>query len=550
MAYTYKSIGNTTASVVSLLAIGTLCWWQRTPGPINAPRPQDEAEIMTAVLERHYAMGQMSVLYGTLKDAYISTVADSNALGGVRCVTNSEAYTLTNTVGFFPNAVNLYPYAIRLAFVSQGGWDLLHTESTPPDDLQPPVYTPRFELDDLYGEVVRPYKGPHIGWIVPDDAYMVSGDTSWFGSHASSNIFPSPAMYYAGDSANRDDVRPWFDEYFQRQKFVWTNYVTLPTAKYKTTTNYQYQASVNTNVTPWRTNILTTTTNYAGEYQANTYYELHQGFFTEWGWYALPSMMFPFERDSQTVRMNDPLWVDYYDGFLNGGRDEPANKMWSTNAYRDMGRALSLMQWARDIRDTESQVVVTVTWTNALNGNVPWTGGVYEGTTVSTNVEDFGIYDKYLIRWEDGSGGYIVQSGWEPFNGYTGGKARLTIVTTLRQFRYANNSPFFIDTVHIWPTGTSTNGAIPAAWTDRIDLCATLPPNTEIVRTNLWPCGVAEIESWSRSIGDGWQTNDIASLQQYSISFDRGVYPETGLFVDYHVQFTALTNYLDHAPAR
>ena len=61
MANQYKTIGNTTVAVVSLLAVGTVLWWQRAATPINAPRPQDEAEIMTAILERHYAMNRTDV---------------------------------------------------------------------------------------------------------------------------------------------------------------------------------------------------------------------------------------------------------------------------------------------------------------------------------------------------------------------------------------------------------------------------------------------------------------------------------------------------------
>jgi len=464
------------------------------------------------------------------KGAYISTVADSNAPGGVRYVTNSEAYTLTNTIGFFPNAVNLYPYSIRLAFVGPGGWD--GNLEYIPEDLQPPYACPEFETTDYIGETPgpRPYKGPHIGWIVPDDDYMTSGDISWFGSHASSYVFPSPAMYYAGANPFGDDIRPWFDTYFQRQKHIWTNYVTLATANYITTTSYQYEASVQTNTTPWRTNLLNVTTNYQGTYSVNTYYDFHQGLYDQYAIYVLPSMMFPFERDGAFVRMNDPLWSSYAE---IDALQPPVNQFWSTNAYRDMGRAVSLMQWIKDMRDFETQIVVTVTWTNSADG-VSWVGGIYESTTVSTNTES-SLFSKYLKRWRDGSGGHVVQASYVPYRGFPYRKARLTVSTTLRRFKYTNGGPFTNDTVHIWPEGSVTNGSIPAAWTSRIDLCSTLLPNATIIRTNLWPDEIAAVESWSRGIGDGWQTNDIAGLPQYAIGFEaghaRGVYPEPGLFV-------------------
>ncbi len=57
MSYPYKTIGASAAGVATILAVGTLLWWQRTPRP-DMPRPQDEAETMTAVPERHAAMGR------------------------------------------------------------------------------------------------------------------------------------------------------------------------------------------------------------------------------------------------------------------------------------------------------------------------------------------------------------------------------------------------------------------------------------------------------------------------------------------------------------
>ena len=94
MAYDSKSIGNTAVKVVSALAVaGGLCWWARTVTPVDMPRPQDEAEIMTACLERQYAMGRSSAQF----------------------VTTYATHKDTNTVGFFPNATFEYPAMIRSA---------------------------------------------------------------------------------------------------------------------------------------------------------------------------------------------------------------------------------------------------------------------------------------------------------------------------------------------------------------------------------------------------------------------------------------------------
>ena len=78
MANQYKQIGNTAVWVASLLATaGGLLWWGRAPTAFPMLRPQDEAEIMTAVLERRAAIGrpmQFTTTYG----ANVSQVIVSN----------------------------------------------------------------------------------------------------------------------------------------------------------------------------------------------------------------------------------------------------------------------------------------------------------------------------------------------------------------------------------------------------------------------------------------------------------------------------------------
>ena len=88
MAYTYKQVAGGLATVLTAIAAGTALWYQRT-ATVDAPRPQDEAEIMAACLERQYASG------------------DTN-----RAFVSSD-YKLINTVGFFPNAPMVYPARIR-----------------------------------------------------------------------------------------------------------------------------------------------------------------------------------------------------------------------------------------------------------------------------------------------------------------------------------------------------------------------------------------------------------------------------------------------------
>ena len=102
MAFTYKTVGSAAATVATLLAFGASLWWQRTPAPVDIPRPQDEAEIMHATLER---------LYG-LEAPY--TFVSTNG---------------TNVVGYSPNATTKYPPKIRDAVGQNakppnesGGW--------------------------------------------------------------------------------------------------------------------------------------------------------------------------------------------------------------------------------------------------------------------------------------------------------------------------------------------------------------------------------------------------------------------------------------------
>ena len=99
-----------------MLAIaGGLTWWQRSVTPVDIPHPQDEAEIMTAVLERAYAMGRTNTQFTTAYAAHVLSTQAGGTNPYTVYTTNSPAHTDTNTVGYWPNATYQYPDAIRSA---------------------------------------------------------------------------------------------------------------------------------------------------------------------------------------------------------------------------------------------------------------------------------------------------------------------------------------------------------------------------------------------------------------------------------------------------
>jgi hypothetical protein len=608
----YKSIGNTAAAVVSLLAIGTLCWWQRTPGPINAPRPQDEAEIMTAVLERHYAMGRTNVGFfrsvfngrtqtnvteytfvnsvefsngassptnhyflgdtntacyydfppsgaytvtmyrtsGTLSQGTLhsggSIIADTSATGyllsgGPDCadilwysdglgteflpyqegvlddpaVWGSYDYTYsttnlsvtnivklydadTNTIGFFPKAPAAFPQGVRTAFVN-GGFT-----STNYHGLRPYYDEGAYQMGGFvdwwaYGSVnlylppmdqysadksSDPLKfaapwcdagwNTFTGWIVPENAFMDSGDLTWFGSVIHSHVFTAPLEMWLGWG---EDVIYWTRDDFANQiapraLYVWTNYVTLPASALTTTTNYQYEVVTNRvvgDVTNTITNILHTTTSYVNTASVNTFIQP-------------TSMRFAFERDAK------------YD-------------MWSTNVYRDMGRALSLLQWIRDLAQPRTNTVYDITYTNGVLAS-------------SSSATYYSVADPYLVT------SLTIDSG------VTNSRAYGVTVN----YAFANNMPFGVGHVLFQPLAIySTN--CPSAWSTGPAKIDAVPTNT-IRSSGWWPEDPGAFET---IIDDFARTNNGSTNMFFSMQIP---------YDCYHVQFTALTNYLDHAPAR
>jgi hypothetical protein len=546
MANAYKSIGNTTAAVVSLLAIGTLCWWQRTPGPINAPRPQDEAEIMTAVLERHYAMGRTNVYYGADRLAYVSTVSSTTVstvttnIGGTNYttyvtnpvtvyITNSPALTLTNAIGFFPNAPYRLASGVRAAFLGRGlvdQWGVLGSGWGGQVNLQfwgvQGYYATTYAAPQDYNQdPIDP--GSRMlgvnrddGWIVPEDVYMQTGDTSWFGGRPHTNVFGGPLSYWTawGDSYNDTYGATWnecADKWFARSQYVWTNYVSKCDSTWRTTTNYATSYVTNRiigGVTNTITNISYSVTNYINAGFRNTYITdiIHPPGLSYLDDAESVSMVFPFERDDPGVNRVDfsigPFGASFYN---EAGIYNPA--FWSTNVYRDMGRALSLLQWIREYR-TDCELV---TWT------AQYTNGVFDFLTVATN-------------FSTGVAGVSASSGTP---------SRVTISGTVAKYAIINNRPFTIDHIYFNADGVSYANGIDVQWSSNPPPFSVVAPY-ESATTDWWPISPAEMRTWVDSTAAGIECG-VDPLPSLSVSMP---------CVAFHVQFTALTNYLDHAPAR
>jgi len=582
MPYTYKSIGNTTAAVISLLAVGTLCWWQRTPGPINAPRPQDEAEIMTACLERHYAMKRTDTKFTITRPEYVSTIADSDAPGGFRYVTNSKAFTLTNTIGFFPNATFNYPQSIR-------------------DALAPCIGS--------YG------RANACRWLLPSNTYWQTGERSF--------------VWTEGMLAN----------YLHTETNWWTNLVTLST---QTTLSTVYSNTIATNfavlTTGWvATSTLVTDGNYCGRqtfsghnvqwlpgtvfasnavnprfriydyadpakfipvYKFSSYWRALSG--AAWAGestdLALPAVMNPFEGSEGIITIDYGVFPAYtvtrsqalvtntspYNAWTSGKtfafeRDSKPY-WWSTNAYNDMARALSMMQWQINdasivcctnvilemYRTYEPDAPFTHTIYTNFEWATPYYGGYYPSTIhFAMRLRDVGDEFNHIYDW----------SG-DPMRG------------GMKCWKYAitNNSCFAWTNVQILARVSTNNSYIAANATWTPDCY-----NYAITVTNYLPPGAGAVSSWYPfdpiSAADFLTTNMVAwsynalpwvpTVKNFGIPLPRltvnenqgydvvercsevaqgylpyvNVTPATNV-IAYRVQFTALTNYLDHAPAR
>jgi len=467
--------------VVSLLAVGTLCWWQRTPGPINAPRPQDEAEIMTAVLERHYAMGRENVYFG-----------------------------VSNTIGFFPNAPQRYATAMRTAYM--GRW----LQALDPSiwggavDLGTWRYKdwswPRFTLE-FKTEEWAPASYKNTGWIIPSTNYMTTCDMSWFDTETPhTNIFSGPINQFVYTGAG-PTYEALISAFFQSSAAIWTNYITLPIATWRTSTNYQSQTiftQVVGSVTNVITNTLHSTTNYI-----NTGFR-EDPYFSRTAHNRPASMKMAWERNLQYREV-----VDNGRQSLAQDQARDAPVFWSTNVYRDFGRALSVLQWVRDV----SPARTNITWYSKY-----WTedGTAYSTNTITTN---FNSTQPNI--------GYS-------FSTLSGGRTNSEAWGTTVFYAAKNTTSFNIDTYQFQVVGTPINTNAPAY-------------------TNARPATIPSISSGAIEASQWWPWTPDGPLQSFVDDFARTNSKDSGAAIRfsanipydcYHVQFTALTNYLDHAPAR
>jgi len=220
----------------------------------------------------------------------------------------------------------------------------------------------------------------------------------------------------------------------------------------------------------------------------------------------LSGMLFAFERDTRLINRVDLFAYPGTPSLLQPTK--PPVTAWSTNVYNDMGRALSLLQWMRENRTT----CELVTWT------AQYTNGVFDFLTVATN-------------FSTGVAGVSASSGTP---------RRITISGTVAKYAITNARPFAIDNVYFVPDAISfTNGITAGTWGSNPPPISAVAPN-ESATADWWPITPDGMRTWVDSTAAG---------------IDYGVDPLPSLSVSmpcvaFHVQFSALTNYLDHAPAR
>jgi hypothetical protein len=355
---------------------------------------------------------------------------------------------------------------------------------------------------------------------------MLTGDTTWFGASIPTNVFSAPVNWYIYHhdyfdwSQGITDIKLWADSVMQRQSFVWTNYVTKPTATYRTTTNYTWTAIV-TNVTSGVTNILTNTfyssTNYVNTREMNTFadYNWHLSYvpYRPEGSYEVSSMFFPFERDTALINRIDSTWEG--ESYMPEGADPIHPGYWSTNAFNDMARALSLLQWAKEYRTASRYADITVVWSNAH------VSAMFVSDGISTNS---GIVNPAM--W----GAY---RGNRPEYQYT-----LTLSARVTEFAITNTRPFAIDNVIYDLYTVSTNADIPSEWITRPSTISAVAAGSSAT-TAWYPMSPEEMKDWMNDFASGWLNGDSIPAMDVSVPY-----------AIFHVQFQSLTNYLTHAPAR
>jgi hypothetical protein len=298
-------------------------------------------------------------------------VADSNESGGFRYVTNAAAFTLTNTIGFFPNATFKYPQSIRDALTDGAGaygtanarkWLLpssnywqsgerdvtwtggmltnyLTTETIWWTNLV--TLSTKTELSTIYSNIVNSniVIGVATGYIATstledDDYYFVKDDlgavdVKWL----KGTVFPP----IDGDPELRFII--WNDPDYG----LWVGEESSPVHRWVGSSGAWYGQSDEV-----ATGTVEVTINAYSEYGSGDI-TIEYGVFTNYAttrqsiivtnqsaYNAWLSKTFAFERDSKPY-------------------------MWSTNAYNDMARALSMMQWqSNEARYTATRRQATI----------------------------------------------------------------------------------------------------------------------------------------------------------------------------------------------
>jgi hypothetical protein len=585
--FDYKQIGNLAAKVITALAVagGGALWFARNATP-DSPRNLDEADIMTAILERHAAMGRTNVFFGKAyaentswrtvtnapsvmatgktqnatqtyvqeqgsgrkciwsKTAHLPwdeegihiydevstndfivqivgtnfvgklkfssvtnrlwlgagtnipqvlvpnsgglgnlclTSAPPGTLAGVRAIfTNSAAHTDTNTVGMAPSAIYGLPFALRSAFLNSAfnGW------FATPRNFLVPSYTwgpPRISFNSP--GTPNEYSG-NTGWIIPDDEYMTTGGTNWFGSTPMTNVWVGPASWFV-DSTNNQDYSytlKWATSALPRAEFVWTNYIAKPLASY----------SINGSNSTLARNTWAFTNKYP------TFHEIS-------------GMAFPFERDTQK-----PIRVDPFFNVVFGttAADDKPQKNWTTNAYHDMARAATMMQWVREYRTQNEGISMHIRFTNTLSSAVFKS---YEAETNATIA--------------------AASGGLEDLGSQENGRIRINI--RICKYIFTNNLPFTVDNLNWYPDAHSTGDNWQVAWGIEPPHWPTaIAPGGGAV-TDWWPLTEADMYAFILSTFTGW-TNGMPGF----------AFSTTLPCHFFHVQFESLTNYINHAPAR
>ena len=547
MSSNYKSIGNTAAAVLTVLATaGGLLWWQRASTAHPVPHPQDEAEIMTAILERTTAIGrpmQFTTTYG----ANVSQVLSNQVVGSVTntitlYITNSPAHTDTNTIGYYPNAAYQYPSAIRSAIGNNWG----------------------------------------CHWIVPSNTFFATGN--WDGMPTGHGVINQRHGMCDNSSMFLEDDSNW-----------WTNFVTCATGTFLTTSNYFCPQIVVTNVVGGVTtvSVITGDTNLLISTWINTgpvWYPEESGY---WSNNSTTPCTFSTRQFTNAVTNG----VDT--GKLFAFERDRKAQYWSTNAYNDMSRALSLMQWQvqeggnpqlTELYDSpfnshETNIVLlqffqdssgpfTAIYTNDfeyLNHNADFYAFPYPKQHLWT--EAFSL----TILGEDSPGMANFQTD-EGGSG-SGQYLCLSIVFSFQQLHFTNSTPFFYTNCVWWPMlnyralpplgnpywygSTNVNSTIDemvqinSRNKYRLFPDFVLPPHSstnspflpldpDITTADFISRGNAFMSAeWTRLSAGGAGSADESMLPQWGIVMD-----DYGPIVTYRVLFQTLTNYLNHAPMR